>query len=124
MQVVIRCLNFGQLPDLNFPGTARDMKPVSRILLIISYLIFIAWMFYHADLFEMPDGLHWIMILTGAVLAIVSWIGFQFSEKKTKDPLGLNDDLMSEKPEQISYMVCFAIYALIGLGALWYFAID
>lgn len=100
------------------------MKVISRILLVLSYLFFLLWVFYHAKVYKLPDHYHWILAVIGAISVIISWIIYQLHEKKLIDPFGLADDLQTEKPEQTSYMVCFAIYALIGLGALWYFAIS
>jgi len=99
------------------------MSFIYRVLLIISYTLFVAWVFYYAGLYKVAEGIHWIFIGIGAITLIFSWIIYQIQEKKRIDPFGLPDDLQTEKPEQTSFMVCFAIYALIGLGAFWYFAI-
>ena len=100
------------------------MKVLARILLILSYLFFMLWVFYHAKLYKLPDNFHWIIASIGAVMVIFSWIFYHFQERKKIDPFGLDEDLQTEKPEQTSYMICFVLYALIGLGALGYFFID
>lgn len=96
------------------------MKILSKALLVFSFLCFLAWILHLAEAYLLPGSLQWVLICTGAVSLIVSWLIQRLLVKEAPDPFGLDKTEATENPDYISYMVAFSIYAVCAIGIFWY----